>query len=199
MQKIACCEWFTEFLHEALGSCVSWWWAELDGETDVTGTTYKYCNNSDMSCRGKKGLSNNHFALSCLGQNTGAPALGYNQESTRLHIKLHSVQLNFKLLRWFRCPLRLPELSSPFPLQLHIPSTTTSQTSCRSFSISPRYSQEYLTWLAKKQQKKRQKGGGWGAASLSASQLCRSQREVWAGAHQSRERFEVNVKSKWRS
>lgn len=24
---------------------------------------------------------------------------GFNQESTRLHIKLHSVQLNFKLLR----------------------------------------------------------------------------------------------------
>lgn len=38
-----------------LGFCFSWWWAELDEETDVTGTTYKYYNNnSDMSCRKKK-------------------------------------------------------------------------------------------------------------------------------------------------
>lgn len=65
----------------------------------MPGITYKYYNNSDMSCRGEKGLSNNHFTLSWLGQNTGAPALGFNQESTRLHLKLHSVQLNFKLLR----------------------------------------------------------------------------------------------------
>lgn len=74
-----------------------------------------------MSCREKKALSNNHSTLSWLDQNTGAPALGCNQESTRLHIKLHSAQLNFKLLRWFRCPLRLPELLSPFPLLLRIP------------------------------------------------------------------------------
>lgn len=114
--------WVIHWAFVSVGGELNWMerqmWLELLTNTIIT-----------VICHvGKKSLSNNHIALSCLGQNTGAPALSCNQESTRLHIKLHSMQLNFKLLRWFRCPLRLPELSSPFPLQLHIPSTTTSQT-----------------------------------------------------------------------
>lgn len=113
---------------------------------------------------GEKGLSNNQFTVSWLSQNTGAPVLCCNQESTRLCIKLHRVQLNFKLLRWFRCPLQLPELSLPFPLQFHIPYTTTSWTSCCSLLISSLISPKNI-WRGK------QNGGG-GGDNMPPTQLC---------------------------